>query len=231
MAVRPLLIAQGSRRSAPPSRGDVELGQRPMPSGSIQSACGSQSSRKRAAPTATTGACCRCPTRSARGRCEPSRVRWRLRGQDDLSWQKEGLPGCPALPSTPTSFVSEACASCSRAAVQSRMSLAISACTAGRCAYGSAKPKPTRACAPTGQRGAHALEGPREREPRAASGQRDPQGGQRFFRSGARSDPAEAVNFIDADRARFGSSRSAGSSSLHPARTTLAARGRPLSGP
>jgi len=44
-----------------------------------------------------------------------------------------------------------------------------------------------------------------ERENRGvASRERDPEGGEFSFRRGARSDPAEAVSFIDAHRARFG---------------------------
>src|SRR4051812_14419019 len=52
--------------------------------------------------------------------------------------------------------------------------------------------------------GARAAKGARARKPRTSQGQRDPEGRQRVFRQGTRSDPTEVSRFIDEQRGRFG---------------------------
>src|SRR4051812_20919000 len=52
--------------------------------------------------------------------------------------------------------------------------------------------------------GARAAKGARARKPRTSQGQRDPEGRQRVFRQGTRSDPTEVSRFIDEHRGAFG---------------------------
>lgn len=52
--------------------------------------------------------------------------------------------------------------------------------------------------------GARAAQEARAREPPAPPRERDPEGGERLFRAGARPDPAESMSFIDEPRSRFG---------------------------
>jgi hypothetical protein len=120
--------------------------------------------------------------------------------EGSLRWQRRR--------STPTSCGSGRCGSTARATRGPRSASSVSSwvCITRRCATGCVRRRPTPVSATIvrparrGRGAAPAAQGSRG----AAPGQRDPEGGECFFRSGNRPDKEEVIAFVEARHDDFG---------------------------